>query len=304
MTSSTPSTIELTLEGSRGVVRATVDRVGASLNSAEVAGVAVVPAWHPDTPRPFSSGVTLAPWPNRIRNGRWSWEGKELQLEMSELDRQTALHGLVTDALWDVSNQTTSSVTLSTDIQPSAGYPFSLSLSVQYTLHDDGVECSLSAVNSGDHPAPCAVGFHPFLCVGDHPVRSLTLRSPVSEVVIVDDRLLPTGLDEANHTPFNPAGGVGLSNAEFDTGFKLEAEGPWVTRLVAEDETSVELWQSPELGWIQFFLTDEFPGPRGFHSALAVEPMSAPADAFNSGIDVWELEPGEAAQASWGIRLG
>ena len=304
MTSSTPSTIELTLEGSRGIVRATVDRVGASLNSAEVAGVAVVPAWHPDTPRPFSSGVTLAPWPNRIRDGRWSWEGKELQLEVSELDRQTALHGLVTDALWDVSHHTASSVTLSTDIQPSAGYPFALSLSVQYSLHDDGIECTLTAVNTGDHRAPCAVGFHPFLCVGDHPVRSLTLHSPVSEVVIVDDRLLPIGLDQANHSPHNPAAGVSLARAQFDTGFMLAGDGPWVTRLVAEDETSVELWQSENLGWIQFFLTDEFPGPHGVQSALAVEPMSAPADAFNSGSDLWVLESGQETRARWGVRLG
>jgi aldose 1-epimerase len=304
VTSSEPSTIQLSLEGGRGVVRATIDRVGASLNNAEIDGVEVVPGWHADVSRPFSAGVTLAPWPNRIRDGRWSWEGEDLQLKVSEPDRQTALHGLVADALWDVSNHTSFSVTLVTRIDPTPGYPFALALSMDYLLRDGGVECSFTAVNIGDAPAPCAVGFHPFLCLGRHPVRSLTLHSPVSEVVVVDDRLLPIGIDEARHSPFNPAGGVALAHAQFDTGFRLEGEGPWVTRLVAADETSVELWQSEHLGWIQFFLTDEFPGPRGAQSALAVEPMSAPADAFNSGTDLWVLEPGQQTQARWGIRLG
>lgn len=304
MTEHAPTTISLAFAGPRGMVRANIDRVGASLNSAEVAGEAVVPGWKSDTPRPFCAGVTLAPWPNRIRDGKWPWQGRELQLEISEPGRQTALHGLVSDTLWDVVEHDESSVTLSTTVDPTAGYPFSLEMAVTYRLNDEGVDCTIDIRNVGDALAPVAIGFHPFLCLGDRPVRSLTLDSPVEKVVAVDERLLPIGLEDSSHARHNPAGGVMLHDAQFDTGFQLEGSGKHVTRLTADDGASVQLWQSPELGWIQFFLTDDFPGPHGFHSALAVEPMSAPADAFNSGIDVWHLEPGEAAQASWGIRLG
>ena len=286
------------------MVRATIDRVGASLNSAEVAGEAVVPGWKSDTPRPFCAGVTLAPWPNRIRDGKWPWQGKELQLEITEPGRQTALHGLVSDTPWDVVEQREATVTLSTRVDRAPGYPFTLEMAVTYRLNDEGVGCTMDIRNVGDAPAPVAIGFHPFLCIGDRPVRSLTLDSPVEKVVAVDGRLLPIGLEDLNLSRHNPAEGTPLHDAQFDTGFQLDRSGDHVTRLIADDGAWVELWQSPELGWIQFFLTDDVPGPRGFHSALAVEPMSAPADAFNSGIDVWELEPGEAAQASWGIRLG
>ena len=304
MTEHDATTISLSLDGPRGVVRATVDRVGASLNSADVGGEAVVPEWEPASPRPFSAGVTLAPWPNRIRDGKWQWQGKELQLEISEPGRQTALHGLVSDTSWDVVEHDESSVTLSTTLDPAPGYPFTLEMAVTYRLHGDGVDCTMGIRNVGDARAPVAIGFHPFLCLGDRAVRSLTLDSPVAKVVAVDERLLPIGLEDSSHTRHNPAVGVRLHDAEFDTGFQLEGSGEHVTRLSAADGASVELWQSSELGWIQFFLTDDFPGLRGSHSALAVEPMSAPADAFNSGTDVWQLEPDEEAQASWGIRLG
>jgi aldose 1-epimerase len=304
VTAHEPTTISLSHAGRRGMVRATIDRVGASLNSAEVAGEAVVPGWKPDTPRPFCAGVTLAPWPNRIRDGKWPWAGKELQLEITEPARQTALHGLVSDNQWGVVERDESWVTLSTTVDPTAGYPFTLEMAVTYRLHDEGVGCTMDIRNVGDALAPVAIGFHPFLCLGDRPVRSLTLDSPVGRVVAVDERLLPIGFEDVSHARHNPAGGVRLHDAQFDTGFQFEGSGEHVTRLIADDGASVELWQSPELRWIQFFLTDDFPGLHGFHSALAVEAMSAPADAFNSGIDVWPLEPGEAAQASWGIRLG
>jgi aldose 1-epimerase len=286
------------------MVLACIDRVGASLNSAEVAGEAIVPGWKSDTSRPFCAGVTLAPWPNRIRDGKWQWQEKELQLEITEPGRQTALHGLVSDTQWEVVEQHESTVTLSTRVDPAPGYPFSLEVTVTYRLHDGGVDCTIDIRNVGDALAPVAIGFHPFLCLGDRPVRSLTLSSPVEKVVAVDERLLPIGLEDVSQSTHNPAEGTPLHDAQFDTGFQLNHSGEHVTRLIADDGAWVELWQSENLGWIQFFLTDEFPGHHGFHSALAVEPMSAPADAFNSGIDVWELEPSEAAQASWGIRLG
>jgi aldose 1-epimerase len=304
VTEHAPTTISLSLDGPRGMVRATIDRVGASLNSAEVAGEAVVPGWKSDTSRPFCAGVTLAPWPNRIRDGKWPWQGKELQLEITEPGRQTALHGLVSDTPWEVVEQREATVTLSTRVDRAPGYPFTLEMAVTYRLNDEGVGCTIDIRNVGDALAPVAIGFHPFLCLGDRPVRSLTLDSPVEKVVVVDERLLPIGLEDVSQSTHNPAEGTPLHDTQFDTGFQLEGSSEHVTRLFADDGASVELWQSPELGWMQFFLTDDFPGPHGAHSALAVEPMSAPADAFNSGIDVWHLEPGEAAQASWGIRLG
>ena len=302
MTHTDSTLIHLSLEGPRGRVRATIDRVGASLNDAAVGDLAVVPQWAADSPRPFSAGVTLAPWPNRIRDGKWEWQGTSYQLAISESERQTALHGLVTDSVWEVSSVSNAEVTLETTIDQAEGYPFTLSVRVTYALGERGIRCEVELENLGESDAPVALGAHPFVCVGDTPVRSLTLSSPLSSRVIVDERLLPIGEESVEGSGWDFSGGKGLEDVEFDTAFRLGGEAPFVTRLEAANGHAVELWQEAECGWIQFFLTDSFPSPAGPVSALAVEPMTAPADAFNSGEDLRVLSPGERWGATWGIR--
>jgi len=302
VTQTASTLIHLSYEGAHGRVRATIDRVGASLNDAAADELAIVPQWAAGSPRPFSAGVTLAPWPNRIRDGKWQWRGASYQLAISEPDRQTALHGLVTDAVWDVSSRSDSAVSLETNIDRSEGYPFTLSVRVTYALDEQGIRCEVEVENRGDSDAPVALGAHPFVCVGDAPVRSLTLSSPLATRVLVDERLLPTGEESVEGSHWDFSGGKGLEDVEFDTAFRLGGEAPFVTRLEAKNGDAVELWQEPECGWIQFFLTDSFPSPTGPISALAAEPMTAPADAFNSGEGLRVLSPGERWGTTWGIR--
>jgi aldose 1-epimerase len=69
-------------------------------------------------------------------------------------------------------------------------------------------------------------------------------------------------------------------------------------RLLGPDG-GVELWAEPAFGWVQVFTPDDHPG-RG--RAVAVEPMTCPPDALNSGTDLITLAPGETWQGSWGLR--
>ena len=52
----------------------------------------------------------------------------------------------------------------------------------------------------------------------------------------------------------------------------------------------VEVWAEPDFRWVQVFTPDEFPGSG---QAIAIEPMTCPPDALNSGVDLITLAPGE-----------
>ena len=69
-------------------------------------------------------------------------------------------------------------------------------------------------------------------------------------------------------------------------------------RLLGPDG-GVEVWAEPAFGWVQVFTPSDHPG-RG--RAVAVEPMTCPPDALNSGTGLITLEPGETWQGSWGLR--
>ncbi|HWU31187.1 MAG TPA: galactose mutarotase, partial [Microbacterium sp.] len=53
--------------------------------------------------------------------------------------------------------------------------------------------------------------------------------------------------------------------------------------------------------WVQVHTAD-LPDPAASRRGLAVEPMTCPPDAFNSGTDLIVLEPGAAHTAGWSIR--
>lgn len=299
--SSRPSSAVISL--SAGINIAHISRVGACLDRLAIAGTELVQQFPQDAPRPYSAGVLLAPWPNRIRDGRWTQDGNAYELAITDNARHNAIHGLVTDGTFDVLHQTDSSVTLEYLIGPAAGYPFSVTVTVSYQLSDQGLECAMSLRNEGVDNAPVALGAHPYLTIGDAPIRSLTIEGPVVSQLVTDTQMIPVAEEAIAGSKVDISSRVSLEKLELDTGFRLGGDAPYTTTLAANNGKEVSLWQSKEFGWLQVFVTDEFPGPDGPTSAVAIEPMTAPANAFNSGTDLKWLEPGESWGGRWGISL-
>src|SRR6202011_5337114 len=84
-------------------------------------------------------GLPLVPWPNRIRDGRYTFGGRELQLPITEPERGNAIHGLARSMSWTATERSPDSVTLSDLIEPAPGYPFRLACSVTYSLDGGGL---------------------------------------------------------------------------------------------------------------------------------------------------------------------
>ncbi|KRF33569.1 aldose 1-epimerase family protein [Yonghaparkia sp. Soil809] len=290
-------------DGAHGTVEATITEVAAALRLLSVDGHALVQGFPRESTPPFGHGIVLAPWPNRVRDGRWVHEGTALQLDITEVERSNAIHGLLRNTPYRVVEKWDDSVTLGAAIVPQHGWPFHLWTTVQYALTGNGIRVTHSATNIGTHAAPIAFGAHPFLAVGDHPVDELTITARTVEHVIVDDRLNPDGLEPVAGTLFDLSDGVAVKDARFDDAWRVEPDGDGIIRTVlsAPDGTETELWQGREWEWLQVFVTRIFPGAHGQQTGIAVEPMTAPADALNSGIGLRWLQPGESWSGSWGI---
>jgi aldose 1-epimerase len=108
-------------------------------------------------------GQVLAPWPNRITDGRYTFDGVEYELPINERGRSTAIHGLVRWASWTPTARSDSSVTLTHTLHPQPGYPFALAFEVTYELDDDGLRVTTRAENVGDRPCPFGLGHHPYI---------------------------------------------------------------------------------------------------------------------------------------------
>ncbi|MGM7669468.1 aldose 1-epimerase family protein [Microbacterium sp. A93] len=285
-----------------GGAEATITSLAGALRLYEVGGTALVESFGADELPPSACGIQLSPWPNRVRDGRWELDGAAQQLDITEPSRGHATHGLLRNTAFLATAHSAREVTLRGEIHPQHGYPFRLTHQVTYTLDDAGsLTVRQQLTNRGPRPAPAAFGAHPFLRLGEVPSEELTLTLSAATRILADERLIPTGTRPVQDTDEDFRAGRVVGSDLLDAAFTdLDPgeDGRNHYGLVAPDGRAVELWTDPVYGYVQVFFTDRFPGR---HRAVAVEPMTAPANALNSGHGLVWIDPDESLSASWGI---
>lgn len=304
MTLPTGEQFELETSTASGDLKATITAVAAGIRTLSINGIDLVPAYGDDQAPPMGAGIVLAPWPNRIRDGRWTHDGVTRQLAITEPARNNAIHGLLRYTEYTPIARERDSVTLRAVVYPQLGYPFLLGTAVHYELVSDGLQVTHFVENLGPEAAPVAIGSHPYLKIGGVPTADLTLRLDAASHIEVDDRLLPTGEVPVDGTEWDFREGRRVGDVDLDDAFgELASEdGQVLHTLTAPDGRSVSIRADDEFDYVQVFTTREFPGEDG-DVAIAVEPMTAPAEAFNSGRGLRWLDPGEDWQLTWGIRF-
>lgn len=306
MTAPSPSGAQWLL--SHGDQRATVVEVGGGLRTYDIGGTPVVAGYGAEQLCAHGRGQVLMPWPNRIRDGRYYLGGAENQLPITEVARHNASHGLVRWVNWELVAQTPSSVEVRYRLHPQPGWPWHLDLGQVYRLGPDGLTVRVTAHNPGPDPVPFGFAAHPYVATGGAAPADVTLTLPAERYLTVDaERLLPVGVASVQDTAYDfragrALGGVGLDTAY--TGFARDGER-WRITVDGVPAGRVVVWGSAELPWAQVFdekVTLPVDGP--YPPGIAIEPMSCPADAFNSGTDLAWIDPGATWHAGWGITAG
>lgn len=295
----------LRLDGEHGTVTAVVAELAASLRRVRVAGTEIVQDYGADALPSGASGVVLVPWPNRVRDGRWTDDGSVQQLDITEPAKGNASHGLLRNTGYRVTDRAASAVTLAATVFPQHGYPFHLDTSVRYALTADGIEVEHRVRNVGARHAPFGVGCHPYLRVGDTPMRDLVVTVSGRRMLETDDRSLPVRAVAVEGSAQDLRGGAALRGLDLDvayTGLDI-ARGKVRHRLTAPDGTGVELAADPVFAWVQVFTTEVYDTDEGRIGAVAIEPMTCPPDALNSGEDLIRLEPGQQWVGGWALSL-
>lgn len=293
-----------------GDYRAEIASVGASLRSLAWRGRDLVVPYAADELRPAMRGALLAPWPNRLADGRYAFGGATHQLPVTEIATRTAAHGLVAWTGFDAERSTSDTLRLSSVIEPQPGYPWRVQVEVVFAISASGLEQVVRATNLSADPAPFGVGGHPYLLAGPQrrsAVDGWRLEVPADEVLLVSaDRLLPTAriaVDGGERERFDfraprPIGDAVLNHAY--TALHADADGRVRVRLTGDDGGTEIDWDAG-MPWVQLYTADGLPGD-DFRHALAVEPMTCPPDAFTSGDDLRTILPGESTTAAWTIR--
>jgi aldose 1-epimerase len=269
--------------------RACVVEVGGGLRTYEAAGRDVLLGYGSDEMCTAGRGQLLAPWPNRLADGRYTFDGRELQLPLTEPARGTAIHGLVRWATWTLAHRSPESVTLQHVLHPQPGYPFALLLQARYELGASGLTVTATAENAGSTACPFGLGFHPYLAGR---VDDLTVSVPARTRLVTDDRGVEVDRKPGDLTEPQRVGSRAIDAAYTD----LERDAAGRARVRVEDDV---VWCDGTFRFLQVFSGDL---PQIERRGLAVEPMTCAPNAFASGDGLLRLEPGERFVGSWGIE--
>ena len=289
-----------------GSQRAVVTEVGGTLRSYAVGDRQIVDGFGADEWSHDGRGQVLAPWPNRLGDGRYTFGDTAAQAPLDEPARNNAIHGLVRWLPWRRVVQAQNRVVVACTLRPAPAYPWTLELEVDYHLGRTGLTVRTSASNPGAGPVPFGLGFHPYLLPPGGSLDSAVLTVPADRCVVTDERGLPVGGRPTPGTELDFFSGRPLSGIRLDTcftGLRRDAAGTADVRLAdpAGGAAGVALWVDEHFPYVMVFTGDTL-APERARRSVAVEPMTCPPDALRSGTDLIVIEPGARWSGSWGIR--
>lgn len=285
---------------------AVVPEVGGNLLALSIQGENILDGYQtPEELTTFKSSksAVLFPFPNRLRDGKYQFEGQSFQFELSDSKNHNAIHGIGRKEKMEVAEAITgadfASITCAfeSDGKIETAYPFPFRFEIQFKISEPNIfEVKLSFENKSNTKIPVGIGWHPYFSFGAT-INEAQLKFPPCQFIDVDERLLPTG-KKYNYDYFASTKSIGKT--ALDNGFHLlDNENKKAELTLNVKDKTLNYWQ--EVGEGKFnFLQVYIPPHR---NAIAIEPMTCNIDAFNNQDGLAILEPGEALSASCGLAL-
>jgi len=289
-----------------GAQRATIVEVGGGIREYFVGDRAVLDPYPREAICDGAHGAPLIPWPNRLADGRYDFDGSGYQLALTEPGKRNAIHGLLRWQSWRVLERSGERVEMGIRLAPQPGWPFAIEVSVDYALGENGLSVLTRAHNSGHVPCPFGCGQHPYLSPGEGLIDSCTVELRAATRIVTDpERQLPVGREPVRGTSFDFTSPRLIGDQEIDfalTDLERDADGRVWVRMGCPDGRTVELWADDSYKVIQLYTGDKL-APARRRRGLAAEPMTCPANALRTGEDLVRLEPGNTHVCRWGVRL-
>lgn len=239
----------------------------------------------------------LAPFPNRIKDGKYSYDGVDYQLPINFEPQLHAMHGFLADVVYKVLEHEPEKLVLSYHYDGNyKGFPFPFSTQLSYTFNGKRLSCKSIIENTGVTKMPYGEGWHPYFRLGGK-VNDWSLKFQSKQKIGVDERMIPTG-NNLDYTDFHQFKMIGEKH--FDSCYSLSNENGW-GQVVLQSSTGLELSVYQELGRRKYNYMQLYTPER--RDCLAIEPMTCTPDVLNNGMGLIEVKSQEIIELNWGIEV-
>lgn len=247
----------------------------------------------------YSRGVNLSPFPNRIEDGEYSFDGSDYQLPINKVDERNAIHGLLQKAKYEIvgAEELMNGTVLRFKhlYAGSPAFPWEFELEKTIRLTDNQIHIHNKVTNLSNDPMPYGDGWHPYFVAPSGSVNDCELELATDARILVDERMIPTGETESWYEfPLN--GGEEIGGHKFDDGFTTQFTGNMPQAVVRNEHYQIELWQSQAYPYLQVYIPPN-------RQSIALEPMSCATNAFNNGMGLVVLGSEESWEGEYQITV-
>ena len=246
----------------------------------------------------WSKNIILFPFPNRLRDGQYTYGGVTYQFDINNADTQNAIHGFSKDVLMTVAKVKTDahegSITCEYQHDGShKAYPFKFNFKITFILRGAALEVEMQFTNLEIKPIPVGLGWHPYFRISEKS-DDTSLQMPDCQLIIIDDRMLPTGEKRA----FKDFETLKKIDSTFlDNGFYINNQDENAEVTLQSKLGKLIYWQ--ETGAAKWNYVQVFTPPH--RQSIAIEPMTCNMDAFNNKDGLVLLTPQATLKGKFGV---
>ena len=243
----------------------------------------------------------LFPWANRVRDGKYAFQGIHYQLPINEMPLNNAIHGLVAFEAFEViqaeTNEEEAILTIKYVYEgKEKNYPFPFDLEIKHTFSsDEGLLMTYTIKNTGKTDMPMVLGWHPYFKIDDENADDWQISIPTRSKYLSDEQMIPKAQEAIDLKEMTAIG-----DSQLDNVFRVESAVRSTIQLFSPTKKmTLNVWQDAQKGQFQYSVV-YIPSTR---DSIAIEPMTGNTDAFNSGDGLIILESGNSLVLNCGVYL-
>lgn len=262
----------------------------------------------------------MTPFANRIPDGKYKFNGKEYELKPLP-PRTQVIHGFTSYHNFEIVeqsiNEKVAKLVLKTEILPDQyeGYPFHISVIVEYKMENKKLTIKVTGINNGDEPAPFWSGWHPYFKTNSNSIEHFAVTINAKSIIAMDESLIPLegkeayvpvkGLPKHNYNGNLTIEARRLMDRKLDVCYAelVEVRGGIYESSIYDDKENIRITMFQDQGVTLAFSGDSL--SKRARKSIALEPMQCLTNSFNRKEfeDKITLKPKGESTFTFGVKV-
>lgn len=263
---------------------------GASLQKLKLNNTVIIEDLTPLHYKNTYASSILFPFANRIKDGKYHFNGNNFQFPINVKEENNALHGLVFDKTFDLIdtdlNEKSATLVFEYDEKKeSLGFPYTYTVQLIYRFTEDNLDLEMIIKNTDTKAFPFTVGWHPYFLSSNLSKSSIAFNG--DKKMILDKRNITIDSKKVDTSK-----GTAIKNNQFDDCWSLNSD----EIIFTTPEYKLKFNATGNNNFLQVYTPPK-------KNTIAIEQTTGVSDSFNNKIGLNVLNANNTYQIKWSLNV-